>query len=1000
MGIGSPNPLLLASAASGGDSDPVTRSLRLAGSHYLTKSFSSNGDRKTYTVAFWVKRSKVSTSSNQVLFSAATTSHGPPNYQASINQISFRPNDTLEFYQYPESQEARLATAAVFRDVGAWMHCCFSVDTTQSTEANRVKIFVNGVLQSVATHTDYPSQDHVSLFNSTYEHRIGEEAERGRYNSDVLISDFYFIDGTALSTPVGNLIQDTGYGSYKPKAFDMSGYSGNSFHLKFEDSSDIGSDSTSNSNDWSTTGISSHDVLLDTPTANYPVLNFLDAKGSGGSDTFREGNLDVEFSNIRSHAGTVAATGSGKYYAEVYYKSGGGSNRIGVGVVSLDDRVKDNTGYSVGTSSNNEGGAIAVFGYAGQVFNNLGSTPTNANYLAQNAPSYAAIAVTDIVQIALDLDAGTVKFGLNGDWYNNTSTSSFSSAQTVSLDTTKIWTWFVGGQDSGSTERVILNAGQDPTFGGNKTSGQDTSQSEFFYAPPEGFKSLNTGNLAAPSVTPSENFNTVLYTGDGNTNHDITGVGFEPALTWIKSRSSRWHQWYDAARGAGKVVHSNSSNSESDNTAYFGPFQSDGFRLAPTTSGTGENASGENYVAWNWKAHQTPAASYNYNNTLTLSVEAYDQGYGSFSGWGTTKLEVIEGSTSLGFVSEPTTYDNDYGGYYVQYSIKTDDVSKIKLVWRTVDSDSDVFYDIYAYLENSSSTELASWDGYNYYGGGGEGDDAPETDDVFYPSSGHDSTNASTTGVLEVQATSSSSEKYNASAGFTIISYSGDGASDGDDQTLDHSLGVPLEFVIAKGRTNNDSMDNGNWVVYHKDLTDGDYLTLNSNSASDTPYNEYKLIEPYVSGSQHSVIVSNDTDSAGTDYLYLNSGPDNGVGEDYILYGWAGVEGYSKFGKYTGNGSTDGPFIYTGFRPAFVLWKRATGSSNSWNIMDNKREGYNPQNDLLFPDSSTSESNVTDQELLSNGFKLRTSGAGRNANNETFIYAAFAESPFKHANAR
>ena len=212
----------------GGSSDPVTRSLRLAGSHYLTKTFSNSGNRKTYTIAFWVKRSKISTSSTQVLFSAATSGHTT---NSNIDQISFRPNDTLEFYQYPNSQQSRLATAAVYRDVGAWMHCCFSVDTTQATEADRVKIFVNGVLQSVANYTDYPSQNHDSIFNKSEQHKIGEEAIRDRYNADVLLADFYFIDGTALSTPVGNFIEDTGYSSYKPLAFDMSSYSGNSFHI-------------------------------------------------------------------------------------------------------------------------------------------------------------------------------------------------------------------------------------------------------------------------------------------------------------------------------------------------------------------------------------------------------------------------------------------------------------------------------------------------------------------------------------------------------------------------------------------------------------------------------------------------------------------------------------------------------------------------------------------------------------------------------------------------
>ena len=105
-------------------------------------------------------------------------------------------------------------------------------------------------------------------------------------------------------------------------------------------------------------------------------------------------------------------------------------------------------------------------------------------------------------------------------------------------------------------------------------------------------------------------------------------------------------------------------------------------------------------------------------------------------------------------------------------------------------------------------------------------------------------------------------------------------------------------------------------------------------------------------------------------------------------------------GTYVGNGVSDGPFVYTGFRPAFVMSKIITGVNRSWNIMDNKREGFNPQNDLLFPNSDAQESDVTDQDLLSNGFRLRTAGEGRNSDGNTYIYLAIAEQPFKYANAR
>ena len=274
---------------------------------------------------------------------------------------------------------------------------------------------------------------------------------------------------------------------------------------------------------------------------------------------------------------------------------------------------------------------------------------------------------------------------------------------------------------------------------------------------------------------------------------------------------------------------------------------------------------------------------------MTLEV---DDLWGSGSDWGSTKLEVWEGATKLKDITQPAYT----GGSSTTWTIKTNDTNKIKVVW-DVDSSMD-WTAMYAVLKDSSNNTLASWNGNNYDGYSS----TPADGSNFYiPSSGYDSSNAAVTGVVE--SSSPSVESYNSAAGFTIIKYAGDGYTDGDTQTLDHSLGVPLEFVIAKARTSNDGYDNGDWIVWHKDLSSSKYLYLNSSSAQRTEASGYNLISTTNSGTQHQVVVNNGTDGSNYNYHYLNSGPDNGTGEDYILYGWAGVEGYSKFGKYTGNAS-------------------------------------------------------------------------------------------------
>jgi hypothetical protein len=713
----------------------------------------------------------------------------------------------------------------------------------------------------------------------------------------------------------------------------------------------IGGDQSGNKNHFTPTNISSHDVMLDVPyPKNYATFNPL---YSDSVDVLTEGNCQAAHTTGGStyYTPTTVGFNTGKFYFEVYAVSASSSGTM-VGVVN-----ESATGY-VGSDSN----GVGYHDSNGTIYNN-GNTGT----------SYDTFETGDIIGCAFDADTKKVWFAKNNSW-NGSPTAGTGQAATLS------GTLFAAVR--AYTGTLHINTGADQTFAGEASSrsdSPDTSQSEFYYAPPTGFKSLNTSNLDAPAVTPSENFNTVLYTGDGNTNHDITGVGFEPALTWIKSRSSRWHQWYDAARGAGKVVHSNSPNPESDNTDYFGPFQSDGFRLAPTTSGTGENALDENYVAWNWKAHQGGSTSY--SNTLTLDVR---DNYGSGSGWGTTKLEVWEGSTKLTDITNPPSSSSKI------YNIKTNDLDKIKIVWY-VDGSAGDWYNMYAVLKNSSNTTLASWDGNSW---SGNSSDAPSDDDNFYLPSSFDSTNAATTGVVE--AADADTERYNSSAGFTIIKYAGAGSSDGDTKTLNHSLGVPLEFVIAKARTSN-GYDNGDWIVWHKDLSSSKYLYLNSNSAQRTESSGYDLISTTNSGSQHQVVVNNGTDGSSFNYHYLNSG------EDYILYGWAGVEGYSKFGSYTGTGSaTSLPFIYTGFEVGWLLTKNIDNGSVHWNLHDSARNPHNVVDERVWANlPNASDSNYDKFDFYSNGFRPVTGDAGHNGNGNTIIYAAFSSSsPFKHANAR
>jgi len=220
---------------------------------------------------------------------------------------------------------------------------------------------------------------------------------------------------------------------------------------------------------------------------------------------------------------------------------------------------------------------------------------------------------------------------------------------------------------------------------------------------------------------------------------------------------------------------------------------------------------------------------------------------------------------------------------------------------------------------------------------------------------------------------------------------------------LAHSLNSPVELGLFKMRNPDDGMGGGSqsWAVFHKDLDDGKNLYLNTAGNQSTDNN---FVDPAnvssgsVLGDNHISLYYGDSGTGSSGGHGVNRINDQSADGQFIAYLFRSIDGYSKVGSYTGNGSTNGPFVYCGFRPAFLLWKRL--GTNSWMIIDNKREGYNPQNDLLFPDSTTIESNVTDQDILSNGFKLRTTGEGRNATDNTYVFYAVAELPFQYASAR
>jgi len=227
--------------------------------------------------------------------------------------------------------------------------------------------------------------------------------------------------------------------------------------------------------------------------------------------------------------------------------------------------------------------------------------------------------------------------------------------------------------------------------------------------------------------------------------------------------------------------------------------------------------------------------------------------------------------------------------------------------------------------------------------------------------SGSSNTDGSITSTVSASTTS----------GFSIVTYTGTGAN----ATIGHGLGTAPSVVICKQRNATQQ-----WINYHKAIGATKYLHLNATDASAT-----------------SSTVWNDTDPTSSVFSVGTAVNCNGSGNTYVAYCFAEKKGFSKFGSYTGNGNADGAFIYTGFKPAFIMIKR-TDSSASWVMFDSKRLGYNVANYQLYANSNTSYGNNVLLDITSQGFKCRANHLDVNGSGASYIFMAFAEAPLVSSN--
>jgi hypothetical protein len=446
-----------------GDTALISRSIRFNDndSAYMYKTWSGAGDKTKFTWSAWVKRGTITT--RQILLS----------FKQDV-PLEFEADDTLRAFIFGNTA---LNTNRKFRDPSAWYHIVISVDSTQGTSSNRVRLYINGTQETSFSTTNYPSQDATAnVYTSTLENFIGRIVGGTSY-FDGYMAEINFIDGQGYDASYFGETNDNGI--WVPKEYTGS-YGSNGYRITGNNASSLGADDAG-SNDFSVSGLAAHDQMLDTPLNNFCVMSSIDFT----YNEIRNGNLEtIGGNNNRGGRGTMGFN-SGKFYWEM-----------------LATTVSD--GYPGSGVVYDEYDADMPTAYAGGGSNHgAGASNNQANWYKQSTSgtAYGSTASSgDILQYAVDRDNNKIYWGVNGTYRNSGNPAGGSGAVASGLTHYGDWMPFVSHGSNAGTSAGTFNFGQDGTFAGAKTAQGNKDGNgigNFYYAPPTGFLALCTSNLGA-----------------------------------------------------------------------------------------------------------------------------------------------------------------------------------------------------------------------------------------------------------------------------------------------------------------------------------------------------------------------------------------------------------------------------------------------------------------------------------------------------------------------
>jgi len=550
----------------------ITKSLRFRSGNnaYLSRTPATTTNRQTWTWSAWIKRGSLASSG--VIFEAAVDSNDRTTFYLA------GPQGYLTCQQFTSgSADFQFSTTPIYQDTSAWYHFVIVANTTNPTQANRLQIYVNNVLQSVSG--TFLNQNLNTYVNGNNVHYIGKYIGNAIY-LDAYMAEINFIDGQAL-TPQSFGAYSPTTGVWQPISF-VGSYGTNGFYLPFTNTTStttLGYDSSGNSNNFATSGFSlttgsTYDSMPDSPTltsasnCNWAVIN----PNANPGPTFSNGNLTQSGSSGGSqYVPCSIGMTSGQFYCEMTCVAVGAEFTVGI----CSDQGAPN--------------------YVGQGATSWGYYTNGYKYHNGSGSSYGASwGAGDVIGIAFDATGGNLTFYKNG------------TSQGVAY--------------TGLTSGPYFFTMSTRTTGGTATGNANFGQQAWTYTPPSGYVGLNIYSLSTPTIPNGAKYmNVSLYPGNNGTQAIINAAQFQPDIVWAKNRTtgSTNHRIFDSNRGASKVLYPNSTQVEDTVAAGLTSFNVNGFSIGSASI----NDQGSNFVAWQWQAGLGNNTT-NTNGSITSTVNA------------------------------------------------------------------------------------------------------------------------------------------------------------------------------------------------------------------------------------------------------------------------------------------------------------------------------------------------------------------------------------------